>query len=787
MLKSLKPFTGKAKAVIIIFCLSIFATNLRAQNCSLKISGITTDETRAPLPGVTVQISGTTEKGGMTDTSGHFVFAHLCPGQYRLTFTVAGLRSLSKEIILLEKDTVLRIALQQDKKHLHEITITGERIKGVSTLANTTLSGNQLAKSQGKSLGQLLEQISGVSVMQSGPTLYKPSIHGLTGNRVLLINNGVRQEGQQWGDDHAPELDPNSAGSVTVVKGAASIRYGSDAIAGVVLMDPPPLPRTPGISGDIGLEAASNGRKGSLTGGMEGAFGKSLKGLAWRIQGTVQRAGNFQTPLYFLDNTGMAEGSYSAQLGYHLKGLDLNTSYSKYNSKIGIFAGSEVGDTTDLIQAYNHRDKPLTRDRFTYDIQRGYQQINHEVMKLDAKYHVSRHGDLELSYARQKDLRQEYSSDISYSSDPKLQNLPEDYFKLLTHSLDLVYNHHSANGFSGSMGLSGDTKGNVYQGLGRIPLIPNYRDYGGGAFAIERYGHGKWLLEGGLRYDYLWRRVYRYDINTLETYRGDYDYHNLTGTLGATLDLSNHFTLDANFGMGWRAPNPEEMFINGVHASAAQYVTGDSSLKSERSYNTTLSLHYKSGKLKIDADLYDNEIRHFIYAEPIGTKQILGVGYHAFQYVQDNVRLLGADISGTWDILPVLSLSSKTSLLRATNLTRKGGLINMPPARFQNGLTLHRESLGKLMQPYFTLQNVSVLKQNYIVSDQEQLLPPPPPAYSLWNVSMGAALPVGKKQLDLSFAVENLTNKVYSDYMNQFRYFAYDLGVNFILRARFSF
>ena len=787
MLKSLEPFAGKAKAAIIIFCLSLLTTNLRAQNCSLKISGITTDETGMPLSGVAVQLDGSAEKGGMTDTSGRFVFARLCPGQYHITFTVTGLRPLSKDVTLIDRDTVLRIALHQDRKHLHEVTITGKRINGVSTLASTTLSGDELAKSQGKSLGQLLEQISGVGVMQSGPTLYKPSIHGLTGNRVLLINNGVRQEGQQWGEDHAPELDPNSAGSVTVVKGAASIRYGSDAIAGVVLMDPPPLPETPGISGNVGIEAASNGQKGNVTGDMEGAFDKTLKGLAWRVQGTLQRAGNFRTPHYYLDNTGMAEGSYSAQLGYHIKALELNASYSKYNSKIGIFAGSEVGDTTDLIQAYNHRDKPLVRDRFTYDIGRGYQQINHEVMKIDAKYHLSQSGNLELSYARQKDLRQEYSSDISYSSDPKLQNLPEDWFKLITHSLDLVYNHASANGFSGSMGLSGNTKGNVYQGLGRIPLIPNYRDYGGGAFAIERYGHGKWLLEGGLRYDYLSRQVYRYDINTLNTYNSSYDYHNLTGTLGATLDLSNHFTMDANFGMGWRAPNPEEMFINGVHASAAQYVTGDTALQSERSYNTTFSLHYKSDKLKIDADVYDNEIRHFIYAEPIGTKQILGVGYHAFQYVQDNVRLLGADISGTWDIVPILSLSSKTSLLRATNLTRDGGLINMPPARFQNGLTLHRESWGKLIQPYFTLQNVSVLKQNYIVPEQEQLLPSPPPAYSLWNISMGAALPVGKKQLDLSFAVENLTNKVYSDYMNQFRYFAYDLGVNFILRARISF
>lgn len=775
----------------LLLCLlfpGILSSYAFSQNISSQISGIVLDNNQQPLAGVAIRLSGNTDKDYITDTSGAFNFKELKPGAYTLAFEASGFKAGLQKVILPGNANHLKIALQENATQLGEVEVTAQKQQPVSTLAHSELNENELKKDKGKSLGQLLEQIPGVSAVQSGPTLSKPAIHGLSGNRVLLMNNGVRQEGQQWGDDHAPELDPNNAGSITVVKGAASVRYGSDALGGVVLMDPPPLPQEKSIRGSIGILGTSNGRKGSVDGDIEGAFGKKPQGLlSWRLQGTLKQAGNFRTPHYFLDNTGTKEGSYTAQLGYQWKKLNLSADYSSYNSKIGIFSGSEVGNAAELATAYQQRNHPTTADSFTYKIAGGYQQINHDILKLGADYTFANNGKLSLTYAWQKDLRQEYSSDPHYGADSTLLTIPDDWFHLITNTVDLVYTEPYREGFSGSFGLSGHTNINQYLGLEARPLIPNYQDLGAGMFAIERYSREKWLVEGGLRYDYLQRKVDAPELTTTDKSQGEYAFHNVTGTLGATYHFNNHFLANVNFGMGWRPPGAEEMFIYGVHSSAAQFAMGDSLLQIEQSYNTSLSLNYHTDKLKVAVAFYNNEINNFIYLNPIGIRQIDGNAYHAFQYVQDNVQLLGADISAQWELLPALAFSTKTSLLRATNKTRDGGLINMPPAKFQNGLTFHLDEFGKLKQPYFSLENVSVLKQNYIVADQRELLPPPPPGYSIWNINMGCKFPIGKNNLDINFAVDNLTNKVYSDYLNQFRYFAYDLGINFALRASFSF
>lgn len=768
----------------VFLLLILWPTSLLAQNCNGSISGVVKDKNNQPIPGVVVSFSHAKTEPFITDSLGRFYFKRLCSNIYILSFNVSGYKPLIKNVTLY-KDTVhLSVKLEELVQHLAAIKVSASRESPIETDARSTLSPKALAKSGGDDLGTMLKQIPGVSALQSGPTLSKPAIHGLSGNRVLIMNNGVRQEGQQWGDDHAPEIDPNKSGEISVIKGAASIRYGSDALGGVVLMNPLPLPSQPGINGSLSLVGASNGRKGVVSGDLEGAFDKAFKGLSWRLQGTLKRAGNARTPLYYLDNTGLAEGDFSAQLGYKWKQLELNASYSEYNAKVGIFSGSEVEDSADLIRAYQNRDHPESPDYFTYHIGQGHQSINHDILKLKGQYHFANKGQLQIVYSLQRDLRQEYSPDAPDSSG---KVLPDDWFRLMANSLDLIYKEPYSNGFSGSLGFSGQTKNNEYQGLDSRPLIPDYDEKGFGLFAIERYEKESWLVEGGLRYDYLNRSYRLLDLSDLSHYSHNYRYENATGSLGATLHINNRLSFNANFSMGWRAPSADEMFIYGVHASAAQFVMGDSTLKLERSYNSTFTLNYHTDKLKISADLYDNEINDFIYLEPVGAQQIGGLGFHAFQYVQNNVRLLGTDVSLQWDILKLLSLDSKTSLLRATNKTLKGGLINMPPAKFQNGLTLHTNKLGGIRQPYFTLENVSVLKQNYILSEQESLLPPPPPAYSLWNINFGGIIPLGRQTLDLNFAVNNLTNKVYSDYMNQFRYFAYDLGLNFVIRAKLTF
>jgi iron complex outermembrane recepter protein len=657
----------------------------------------------------------------------------------------------------------------QDTIHtLKEVDVhaTAPSSTPLKTVTLQTLQGVQLFQSRGETLGESLKSIPGLNSIQTGPSISKPVIHGLHSNRVLILNNGVRQEGQQWGSEHAPEIDPFTADHVTVIEGAASIRYGADAIAGVVLLDPKPLPEDKSFGGEATLVGASNGRMGAASAMLEGDAGH---GFQWRAQGTLKRAGNFKTASYYMENTGLSEGDFSGTIAYHHKDYGVNVYYSQFNNKMGIFSGSHVGNVQDLDSAFA-RSKPNTPSYFSYKIDRSYQKVYHDLFKVNAYY-----GKLELTFARQRDLRQEYDIDLPYSSDPAVLAAPQLSFQIVTHTAELLY--HLPNDLLA--GVSGETQGNVFRGIRY--LVPNFRNYSGGAFLIKKYTLDKWTFEGGLRYDYRWLRAYRRNDNSLVVYNETHTYNNLTGTVGAAYHFNDHFSVNANVGTGWRTPSVSELYIKGIHLSAASYEIGDSTLKSERAINSTLSFKYQTSKLFAQLNLYDNEINNYIYAKPaLQPITIISGTYPLFNYTQANVRLRGMDAEADYNVLAHLKLISKASLVRAFNKTIHNYLIFMPADRYDNTVQ-YTFAHG----PYISLNYLLVRKQNRVPpnSDYE----PPPPGYGLFNASAGSDVHIGKQTLRLNFSVNNLTNVAYRDYLNRFRYYTDDLGISFILKANYTF
>ncbi|KAA2243025.1 TonB-dependent receptor [Chitinophaga agrisoli] len=669
----------------------------------------------------------------------------------------------------------------RDTTALHEIVVKGHRQSSALTTATTnTLSGATLLQTRGATLGETLKSIPGLNSIQTGPSISKPVIHGLHSNRVLILNNGVRQEGQQWGSEHAPEIDPFTAQQITIIKGAASIRYGADALAGVVLLEPPALPTDKPLGGELNLVAASNGRMGATSGMLEGAPGGALEGLKWRAQGTLKRAGNFKTANYYLDNTALFEGDFSGTAAYERKRYGITVYYSQFNNKLGIFSGSHVGNETDLYTAFA-RAKPITPDVFSYGINRSYQQVYHDLLKLSAWYRFKNTSSLEFIFGRQKDLRKEYDVDLPYNPDPALAQLPQLSFQIKTHTADLIYHQPGNKKIDGMIGFSGSTQGNVFRGIRY--LVPNFRNYSGGLFAIEKYHLNKLTLEAGLRYDYRWLRVYRRDDISLQVYDNTHTYNNITGTAGASWQISEALSLNANIGTAWRAPSVNELYIKGIHLSAASYELGDSSFHSERSVNSTLSLQYHTQKLHAQLDLYDNEINGFIYAKPaLRTIQLVQGTFPLFIYTQENVRIRGLDAEISYALPAHLTWTGKASLVRAFNKTIHDYLVFMPADRYDNTL---KYTQPRLKNAYISLQYLLVARQNRVPPNSDYV--PPPPGYHLFNTGIGCALPLGKRLLDLNFSIDNLANKAYRDYLNRFRYYADDLGRNFILRTKMSF
>lgn len=750
-----------------------------AQTCVYHMNGYVTDKQGHPLTGTIVRLEHTSS-GAVTDTNGHFQIANICSGSYLLSFQAFSYLPDTITVNVIGNMSV-HVALSATSNELSEVTVSAEKLNDLRTVTQTELHDADLMQTRGSSLGEVLKEVPGLNSVQTGPTLSKPVIHGLYSNRVLLINDDVRQEGQQWGSEHAPEIDPFIANKITIVKGAASVRYGSDAIGGVVLVNPDELPTKGGISGDIYAIGASNGQMGATSVALQGAFDSILSGFSWRVQGTLKEAGNFHTPRYYLTNTGLREDDFSATLGYKWKRLSFNAYYSQYYTKVGIFWGAESGNLEELQEKFL-QPTPGLPSYFTYKIDRPFQTVLHELAKATATYTFKDNGTLELIGGRQNDIRQEY--DELTTTNPAAANSPQLRFQLITHTLDLVYTQHARNGFSGSIGATGKTSGNIFEGT--RPLIPNYRDYNGGLFAIERYTAGNFTFEAGVRYDYRWLRVYERNATTLELYNVTYQYNNTTGTIGSTYRFSDRLYARLNAGMGWRPPSINEMYINGEHFSDASFEIGDSTLKSERAINTGLSVNYTGGKFRGVVDVYYNKISNYIYDKPaLEYRQLPSGIFPVFDYTQANVDIRGADISLQYDVLPQLTLQSKTTIVRGYNESIHNWLIGMPCDRFENGVVYHLPAIGKLKHSYLSAENVSVSKQIRVAPNSDYV--PPPSAYSLFNAGAGCALPVKKNALDINFTVNNITNTVYRDYLDHFRYYADELGINYVLRLKYSF
>ncbi|HWB62592.1 MAG TPA: TonB-dependent receptor, partial [Chitinophagales bacterium] len=766
-------------------CMQSFGQNM---DCRIVLSGVVLDSnTLKPLDDAAVAIEET-QTGGFTDSTGKFRITGLCKGKAIVSVSRIGSKTLLYEITL-KKDTTITLFLEHPGLELGEVEVIQEKHTApLSSISSEEIKGIALLKTRGETLGESLKEISGLNSIQTGPTISKPVIHGLYANRILILNNGVRQEGQQWSNDHAPEIDPFIANKITVIKGAASIRYGADAIAGVILLEPADLPDEPGIGATFTEVAGSNGLMGGTSAAVEGAFGKKFTGLSWRVQGTLKRAGNYRTAHYYLENTGFFEGDFSVALQYHHKNYGADVFFSEYNNKAGIYTGSDVGNLTNLLAAFA-RKVPITPSYFTYKINRSYDIVRHDLLKANAWYDFKKAGKLEAVYAQQWDERAEYDVDLPYTNDPAVLKKPEVAFNIITSTLDIAYHHKSWHNISGSFGLNAITQGNVYEGLSS--LIPNFRNYGGGVYCIEKYTRNKFTVEAGIRDDYLWERAFVLDYITLVKSHPTHAYNNVSFTAGVSYRPLGNLSFDLNFGSAFRPPSINELYIEGVHLSAATYELGDSLLKSERSYNTTASVKYRNKWFNGEVVAYFNYFNNYIYSKPQLTSTGVPVTVTLYSgffplsvYTQTNAYFTGTDVDLTFYIWKGLSLQSKLSVLRAYNVSAHDYLVLAPANRWENIAKYEFTHIKKLSSLYFTFSDLWVMKQSHVPPNSDYV--PPPKAYVLLNAGVGCSFPIRKQKMDIDLSVYNLANASYRDYLNRFRYYTDDLGINAMLRVDFT-
>ncbi|MCI1753012.1 MAG: TonB-dependent receptor [Flavobacteriales bacterium] len=635
--------------------------------------------------------------------------------------------------------------------------------------------------SSGRTLTEMVTQVPGVTSLASGPTISKPMIHGLYGNRILILNQGIRQEDQQWGNEHAPSLDPFTSDRVTVVKGAASVQYGADALGGVIITEPVELPHEAGMSGEIRAVGILNGRGGGANGMLQGGL-KGVPGFGWRVQGSGRHLGDSFAPDYLLSNTGLRESGISGSAGWQSRRFEAEVYYSWFDRGMGILKASHIGNLTDLQKAIDS-GKPWFEGPWTDSIGAPSQTIRHDLLRAETSYRVTDRDQLLLTYGYQANSRQEY--DVRRGG---RTNIPALDLFLLTHTADLVLKHFIGKSIHGRLGVSG-----VYQenynipGTGIRPLIPDYTSETLGIFLLEHFPVGKNLeLEVGARSEFSDLRVRRYDFN--DVYRTpEHQFRNYALSGGADWTVRDSLHFRANISSAYRPPNVSELYSEGLHHGTATIEIGDDGLGSENSWKATAELegYWMSGRLYASLTLYSDHIDSYIYLRPNGYELTIRGAFPVFQYVATDAWLHGADVTIEYRINSSWSLRDRSSIVRGRDLHRDEWLFSMPTDRTENSLLYHLPVWGGWKQLELAATSTYILRQDRIPVGLD--FAEPPGSYHLIGISASIVRPLRKGELRFGVEGANLFNVAYRDYLDRFRYYADARGIDLTCWARYSF
>ncbi len=769
------------RSLIAIVPVLFYGFRANAQGaCTLTLNGVVQDEHDAmglDLADVRVVELG---RSVLADEQGRFVVDGLCAGVYTLRVAHIGCAPVEVKV-RVPKDDVVRIRMEHHAEELKEVEVARARPDENVGQGHKSIDKDAMEKEAGRTLGEMLARIPGVTTLNSGPTISKPVIHGLSGNRVLILNQGVRQEDQQWGTEHAPNLDPLSSERITVVKGAASVQYGSDALGGVVITEPVELPREGGITGEVRGIGMFNGRGGGGNGMLQGGV-KGVRGLGWRVQGSGRSLGDSEAPGYMLSNTGLHEAGGSASIGFRDHRWNASTYYSFFRRELGILRAAHIGNLTDLQNAIAGGD-PWYAGEFSYTIDAPRQTAAHHLVKAEAGCAISERDRIVLTYGYQADDRQEY--DIRRAGrDAK----PALDLWLATHTADAVLKHWIGKRMHGKVGVSGVSQENTNMpGTGVRPLIPDYRKRSGGAFLLEHYPLSRRVeLEAGTRIEATRLDVAKYDAND-SLIRPRHDFVNNAVSVGADWSVCDSVRLRFNVGTAFRPPHVSELYSEGLHHGSAAIEEGDASLRNERAVKATMDLEATAmkGRLDVDVTLHGGRIDDFIYLRPDGIRLTIRGAFPVFRYVATDAFLHGLDATIKYHITGPWSWRLRGTAVRGRDLVRDEWLFQMPADRMENALLFERTMSGNWRALECAATSLVVAAQERIPSGLD--FAAPPGGYHLIGLSASATRTLGKGELRVGLQVYNLFNTRYRDYLDRFRYYADARGMDLTVWVRYAF
>jgi iron complex outermembrane receptor protein len=772
----------------------IFLCNIaNAQN---KLTGKITDQkTGEAITGATIYIPEL-KTGDITDKNGIYNINKLPNITVNIQVSFIGYESVTKKVDL-STFTSMDFELEQAITEMNEIVVTGtSRATEItrSPIPMITLGLKELQQNLNTNIIDAISKLPGVSAVTTGPNVSKPFIHGLGYNRVLTLFDGVRMEGQQWGDEHGIEVDENAVDRIEIVKGPASLTYGSDALAGVINLLPASAFHLDTIQGHIETSYQSNNGMYNLSAALNG----NRNGIVWGGVISHKQAKDYQNKydgrVY---GTAFNESDFLGFIGLNKPWGYSHLNLMLFNDLQEIPDGSRDSLTRKFTKQITEADtfRPVVPESElnSYKITDLHQHVEHLTIYSTSNFILGKN-KLGLILGYQQSTRQEYSH-------PQYLNIPGLDLDLKTITYDLKYSIPGSEGLETTIGINGMHQWNTNRGTEF--LIPDYHLFDFGPFIMVAKTINKLELSAGVRYD---TRIFRNDqmftsrnpetgfdmqVTIPDTVNADhpfYSFHHtfsgISGSLGATYNLSKKILLKSNIARGFRSPNIFEISANGVHTGSQIFQIGNKDFKPEFSIQEDIGISYRSDHISGDFDIFNNNISNYIFNQKLlnhtGQDSVVIRGNQTFKFQQSEAQLYGWEINVDVHPFDWLHFENSLSVIYALNRGGKGIQVTnssrylpfIPPLHLTSELRAnYKSSLKHISSAFLKVGMEYYGSQNRVYSAYNTETPTS--GYVLFNAGAGADIKniSGKVIASINILGNNIFDVAYQSHLSRLKYF----------------
>mgnify|MGYP006127454127 CR=1 FL=1 len=747
----------------------LFLIGFISVNAQNSISGIITNTSKTPLFGVEIY-STQLHKGTTSDTEGKFLLKNIPNGKINLKISYLGYKTTLKEIVISNNDEVLKIILKESSFEIDEIIISTpfNKLQSENVMKVERLSSKSLKKMGATTLIEGISQIAGVTQIATGSGIGKPVIRGLSGNRVLVYTQGIRLENQQFGDEHGLGINEAGISSIEVIKGPASLLYGSDALGGVLYLNPEKYAL------ENQSEFGSNNRFFSNTLGLNSSLMSKFSNENWKFlaRGTVSNHIDYKTAANErVTNTRFNEVDFKTGIGYSKNRYSSDFRYNYNSSKLGITEGIAEQST----------DRRLINPN--QEIKNHVISLHNHVFFGDSKLEI----DLGYTYNIRKEFEEEHEED-SHGEEEEEEEEEEDEahaalnMQLRTFSYNVKYHFSKIGNFEVLSGIQGLQQTN--RNFGEELLIPNADVNDFGVFTTANYDWNQSTIQGGIRFDNRTINTERHEvlhddeIHIFNPINNSYD--SFTASMGFKTTLLENITTRINLASGFRAPNLAELTSNGVHHGTNRFEIGNNDLENEKNTQIDISIEYKTEHLEFFINGFHNQINNYIYLTPTGEIEDESP---VFSYVQENAKLYGGEIGFHLHPHPADWLHLESIFETVIGKQKNGNYLPLIPANsWTNTFRTEYTDQNWVKNAYSAVTFKSVFSQKNIHSFETKTS-----SYNLLHLSFGGDFSIKKMHFNTSLAVQNVLNKKYMSHLSRLKVDGIlNQGRNFVLSINFN-